>query len=90
MSQYLVTIKVRLNRQVSKETVVRRWESIAGSLVLTTGLKTVKGRKADVSSVSPSSERLTRVKSHDQSSRQREVRLTDVSSIVYQRTKRLK
>ena len=70
--------------------VLRRWESIAGSLVLTTGLKTVKGRKADVSSVSPSSERLTRVKSHDQSSRQREVRLTDVSSIVYQKTKRLK
>ena len=69
--------------------VLRRWESIADSLVFTTGLKTVKGRKADVSSVSPSSERLTRVKSHDQSSRQREVRLTDVSSIVYQRTKRL-
>ena len=38
--------------------VLRRWESITGSLGLTTGLKTVKGRKADVSSVSPSSERL--------------------------------
>ena len=41
-----------------KETVVlRRWESIAGNLVLTK-LATVKGKKADISSVSPSSERL--------------------------------
>ena len=36
--------------------ILRRWESIAGNLVLTTGLKrklaTVKGKKADVSSVS--------------------------------------
>ena len=45
--------------KVSKETVVlRHWESIAGNLVLTTELKTtVKDKKADVSSVSPSSER---------------------------------
>ena len=42
--------------------VLRRWESIAGNLVLTTELKrklaTVKGKKANVSSISPSSERL--------------------------------
>ena len=43
--------------------VLRRWENIAGNLVLTTEFKTfklatVKGQKADVSSVSPSSERL--------------------------------
>ena len=38
---------------------LRRWESIAGNLVSTTELKrklaTVKGKKADISSVSPSS-----------------------------------
>ena len=42
--------------------VLHRWESKAGNLVFTTQLKrklaTVKGKKADVSSVSPSSERL--------------------------------
>ena len=44
-----------------KETVVlRRWESIAGNLVLTK-LATVKGKKADISSVSPSSERLEKL-----------------------------
>ena len=36
--------------------MLRRWESIAGNLVLTTA--TVKSKKADVSSVSPSSEGL--------------------------------
>ena len=43
----------------SKETVVLlRWESITGNLVLTTKLATVMGKKADVASVIPLSERL--------------------------------
>ena len=41
---------------------LRRWESITGNLVLTTELQrklgTIKSLKTDISSVSPSSERL--------------------------------
>ena len=57
--------KTPMNKEggASEETVVlRRREKITGNLVLTTELKrrlaTVKSWKADVSSVSPSSDRL--------------------------------